>query len=199
MLPSPRLAALFVALGALLGAAAPAVAQSQDSAVGQGQARATIGAENEQTFDFSASSGPAGQNPSGYAKIDFVVFGSARFHVEGPVRCLSVAGTQAVIGFELDPDLSTFPAEGAIIAVSDNGPPGSDPADVFNSGPVSDPSSCVLGLLPPPLDVFAGDIVVTDAPPPPTIKDQCRDGAYLQFGFKNQGQCIAFVERGAKP
>jgi hypothetical protein len=194
-----RLAALLVAVGTLLSAATAAEAQSQDSVFGQGQARATIGAENEQTFDFSATSGPSGENPSGYAKIDFVVFGSARFHVEGPVRCLSVTGIQAVVGFELDPDLSTFPANGAIITASDNGPPGSEPPDIFNSGPVPDPTSCVPGLLPPPLDVFAGDIVVTNAQPLPTSKGQCRDAGYLQFGFKNQGQCIAFVERGAKP
>jgi len=27
----------------------------------------------------------------------------------------------------------------------------------------------------------------------PTNKDQCKDGGWRAFGFKNQGQCIAFV------
>jgi len=27
----------------------------------------------------------------------------------------------------------------------------------------------------------------------PTNKDQCKKGGWRQFGFKNQGQCIAFV------
>jgi hypothetical protein len=29
--------------------------------------------------------------------------------------------------------------------------------------------------------------------PPPTSKDQCKKGGYEQFGFKNHGRCIAFV------
>jgi hypothetical protein len=34
----------------------------------------------------------------------------------------------------------------------------------------------------------------------PTSKDQCKDGGWKQFGsrFKNQGQCVAFVERGPR-
>jgi hypothetical protein len=48
------------------------------------------------------------------------------------------------------------------------------------------------------LDVATGDIVVTDAHPPLlTSKDQCRDGGWRNFPpFKNQGQCIAFVNHG---
>jgi hypothetical protein len=43
------------------------------------------------------------------------------------------------------------------------------------------------------------DFVVTDAQPPlPNTKDQCKQGGWQQFGFKNQGQCVAFVERGPK-
>ncbi len=41
--------------------------------------------------------------------------------------------------------------------------------------------------------------VVSDVPPrsnAPTSKDQCKHGGYAAFGFKNQGQCIAFVQRG---
>jgi hypothetical protein len=30
----------------------------------------------------------------------------------------------------------------------------------------------------------------------PTTKDQCTNGGWQQFGFKNQGQCIAFVNHG---
>ena len=35
----------------------------------------------------------------------------------------------------------------------------------------------------------------------PTSKEQCKNGDWLEFGsmFKNQGQCVAFVERGPKP
>jgi hypothetical protein len=43
--------------------------------------------------------------------------------------------------------------------------------------------------------------VVVDAQPLPTSKDQCKNGGWRGFGdtFKNQGQCVAFVERGPKP
>ena len=42
---------------------------------------------------------------------------------------------------------------------------------------------------------------VTQAPPLPTSKDQCKDGGWRGFGgaFKNQGQCVSFVERRPKP
>jgi 6-phosphogluconolactonase len=35
----------------------------------------------------------------------------------------------------------------------------------------------------------------------PTSKDQCKNGGWRTFGdaFKNQGECVAFVERGPKP
>jgi hypothetical protein len=33
-----------------------------------------------------------------------------------------------------------------------------------------------------------GDIVVVDSPPPPTSKDQCKNGGY-QYGFRDRGQC----------
>lgn len=37
-------------------------------------------------------------------------------------------------------------------------------------------------------------------PPSPTSKKQCRDDGWSSFAtFKNQGQCIAFVDRGSRP
>jgi uncharacterized delta-60 repeat protein len=35
--------------------------------------------------------------------------------------------------------------------------------------------------------------------PLPTNKAQCKNGGYARFGFKNQGLCVAFVQRGSKP
>ena len=35
-------------------------------------------------------------------------------------------------------------------------------------------------------------------PTTPTTKEQCKKGGYEEFGFKNQGQCEAFVKRGPK-
>jgi hypothetical protein len=169
-----------------------------DSVVGQGQTQPVGGLDVEVAFDFDATSGPLGEDPGGYARLDILVLGTPTFHVEGPVTCVSVSGNEAVVGFELDPELSTFPAVGAIIEVVDNGVPGAEPPDVFNSGPVDDPGSCIPRLQSPEADVARGDITVTDAPPPPTSKSECRNGGYERFGFKNQGRCIAFVERGAE-
>jgi hypothetical protein len=41
----------------------------------------------------------------------------------------------------------------------------------------------------------------TPPPPPnPTSKKQCKDGGWSSFAtFKNQGACIAFVNRGSRP
>jgi hypothetical protein len=33
------------------------------------------------------------------------------------------------------------------------------------------------------------------APPTPTSKDQCKDDGWRQYGFKNQGHCIASLNR----
>jgi hypothetical protein len=33
----------------------------------------------------------------------------------------------------------------------------------------------------------------------PTSRDQCKNGGYRAFNFKNQGQCVAFVQRGPGP
>lgn len=33
----------------------------------------------------------------------------------------------------------------------------------------------------------------------PTTTAQCKNGGWRNYGFKNQGQCVAFVQRGPKP
>jgi hypothetical protein len=52
-----------------------------------------------------------------------------------------------------------------------------------------------------PFLIDRGDITITDAPSLPTSKEQCQNGGWRQFAtaFKNQGECVAFVERGPKP
>jgi DNA-binding beta-propeller fold protein YncE len=41
------------------------------------------------------------------------------------------------------------------------------------------------------------DVAVSPLPRMPTIKAQCKNGGWSNFPqFKNQGECIAFVERG---
>lgn len=41
---------------------------------------------------------------------------------------------------------------------------------------------------------FASSLAQT-IPLAPTSKDQCKNGGYALFGFENQGQCVAYVER----
>ena len=47
----------------------------------------------------------------------------------------------------------------------------------------------------------ASATVTSCAPAQPTSTYQCNDGGWRTFGdaFKNQGQCVAFVQRGPKP
>ncbi|HSW31768.1 MAG TPA: hypothetical protein VLH75_19955 [Longimicrobiales bacterium] len=37
---------------------------------------------------------------------------------------------------------------------------------------------------------------VTFGPPNPTTKDDCKDGGWAQYGFRNQGLCVSYVETG---
>ena len=77
------------------------------------------------------------------------------------------------------------------------------------SGSVPDRTALFASVTPldcSPLDsalsspLRSGDIVVTDAVPVPSSKDECKAGGWRNFGatFKNEGQCVAFVQRGPK-
>jgi hypothetical protein len=51
-----------------------------------------------------------------------------------------------------------------------------------------------------PATVAAGNgpFGVAVSPAVPTTKQQCKHGGWRQFGFKNQGRCIRFVQHGPK-
>jgi hypothetical protein len=61
-------------------------------------------------------------------------------------------------------------------------------ADTFTERFLNDISApapvCTGGEEPPP-----------EEPEMPVSKDDCRDGGYARYGFKNQGECIAWVNR----
>jgi hypothetical protein len=42
-------------------------------------------------------------------------------------------------------------------------------------------------------------VATTPAVRQPVTKDDCKDGGWRRFGFRNQGQCIAAVNRGPNP
>ena len=50
-----------------------------------------------------------------------------------------------------------------------------------------------------PVGLLPTGVAITPAPQAPTSKEQCEHGGYLKFGppvgpFKNQGQCVSYVE-----
>ena len=148
-------------------------------------------------FDINATSGPLGEDAGGQVALDLLLVG---LHLQGQVTCLNVLGNEAIVGAELEG--IGVGLESTKILLADNGPPGAEQPDTFEVGFGEFPtpncgSSFVDGSL-GVLDVIEGDIAVTDSQPPLTSKSECRDGGYERFGFKNQGECVAFVERGTK-
>jgi hypothetical protein len=106
-----------------------------------------------------------------------------------PVVCLNVSGNRAGIVLRLPVTNPPIPA-GALLTVEDN--PGSLDGLSWRFVDVL-PTACLpsAGELEP---ILRGDIVVTDAQPLPTSKDQCKSGGWRRFPqFKNQGACVSFV------
>jgi hypothetical protein len=151
----------------------------QDSVTGSGVA-SNCGGDGRVAI--SARSGPSGENPTGQVTCG-ALFG-------GPVTCLSVSGNVALL---ITGSIVFGPVA---VRVTDNGT--SDRLQAFPT------SFAPGGGCPMPLSAYAdfpftGDLVVVDAPPSPTSKEQCKNGGFAQFGFKNQGACVAFVQHGPKP
>jgi hypothetical protein len=142
-------------------------------------------------YDLNATSGPSGENATGHVTMDASTSDHLiPYHLDGGVTCLAVNGNQASINFT-DPNLSFF---GVIrIQVVDGRP------DLFDSFPELgniSATDCTPIAGPGYGQVMNGDISVIDAQPPPTTKDQCKGGGWRQFGFANQGLCLAFVNHG---
>jgi hypothetical protein len=174
-----------VAVGMGVGLALPVFAGArtprQDSVTLTGTASA--GFFRVSTLD--ATSGPSGENPTGQA--NFTVFGSLQ--VGGPVTCPAVGGNTATINIR-DRSFATV-----TVQVVDNQP------DTFDAAPTGRPSTDCSPLPPTVLGgpVSGRDIMVVDAPPLPTSKDECKNGGWRNFGvFKNQGDCVSFVATGGK-
>jgi hypothetical protein len=179
--------AVLIAGVLVLPGASAAQVPTRDSATGSGAAQTIYAA-----FEFSASSDPGGASPTGTAS-----WTELGFQFEGTVSCLRVGGNQAVIGI----DVTSGGFQGFFLSASDLGPAGSG-LDVFAATPTSFtsvgdvvPTDCSVPFSPfLPNTVTSGDIVVVDAPPLPTTKEQCKNGGWKSYGvFKNQGDCVSFV------
>ena len=140
------------------------------------------------TATLDAHSGPLGQSPTGTA--DYALRVNA---VGGPVTCLTVSGSRAVVGGQS----VEFLGPGYLFLVEDNAASGTP--DRF--APVAlqlpqPPSSCPTPdeLDVPLVPIRSGDLVVHDAPAFPTSKEQCKKGGWQSYGvFTNQGDCVSFV------
>jgi hypothetical protein len=158
---------------AMLMAPAFALADDDDDDDGGGQDRAfcappgplepgqcSINAGTER-FDFDASSGPLGENPTGTFR-DELASGGAFFEVQ--VTCLQVTGKRASLGGTIT-DASNVALEGSGVALTvlDNTPAISDlisQGTLLPAGPPANTPNC--GDLQQPLLVVTGDIVVLD-------------------------------------
>jgi hypothetical protein len=203
-----RSAVLAAALGAL--AFVPSVASGAvagDSVVGftdDGVGRSRI----------DVRSGPSGEAPTGTFQEGFATGSNGRLFRSTSISCLAVNGTTAFVGaFGVLDTRGTGPNgeevrhtfnTGVIIVIRDNGTPEPGPfgslrlIDEFRYDFVDVPDCRNPNVTSPPFWSF-GDFTVVDAPSTPTSKDQCKNGGFALFGFKNQGECVAFVQRGPKP
>ena len=142
-------------------------------------------------FVFDAHSGPSGENPTGTVRIDIesTLDNSVYTFETARVTCLNVSGNRATVGADLVPNPAMFSLEDNDGAGTDRW--GFSPTVEFPSVCPGNPS---IGLTP----IFGGDITIHDAPPLPTSKEQCKNGAWEQFGFSGQGDCVSFVATGGK-
>jgi hypothetical protein len=190
------------ALGAMLALAPHAGAQSlgQDSVTVSGETSLSIGFFS--SIDIQAASGPSGEDPTG--RVFYVLTGGAGAMPVGSltsanVTCLTVNENRAVIGFT--DNFAGGPFNQVTIQVEDNGPANSALDRWWIPALGRDPGDCAPFADAPgrsaPLTL--GDAVVTDAPPFPTSKADCKHGGWRTFGiFKNQGDCVSFVATGGK-
>lgn len=162
-------AVLAVAGSAGAGATVPAPPR-QDSAVGHGDTNGSF-----TDIDFSLTSGPSGENFSGYSQV---VYQGFRFG-PGPLdpgSCFSVRGNTATTSGRLGPNPFGFVS--AKVTVVDNGPADSgldtyaaEASDVASDVPLDcTPTTTLQSRL------TSGDIVVIDSPPPtpPRLQFQLR-------------------------
>lgn len=195
-----------LAVMALVFAPGARAATPQDTVTATGLAPGVsippVGPPFFNSINISAHSDPSGQNAAGTASF---ILGPAI--LSGTVTCLSVTGpdqgggtaaapTNAVLNF-VNTTGTFFVGSVITVGLIDNGGNGTD---VMSAAPLGrSPTDC-SPLAPSPeisLTMSQGRAVVYDAPTMPTSKEQCMDGGWQSFGvFKNQGECIEFVETG---
>ena len=175
-----------VALTAVSVSSAYAQPATQDSVIGSGIAQ-TSGTDTTFNFSIDARSGPSGENPTGSVTFRFTSDGSTFF--SGPVTCLAVNANFGILSV----NTPQFRAVGMEVTDLPSG-------DLIRAIPTGNSSCAPIGPA-VSFDVISGNVVVTDAKPLPTSKEQCKNGGWKGYGvFKNQGDCVSFVAtRGKNP
>jgi hypothetical protein len=144
-------------------------------------------------------SAPAGTvfPASGYSLTNITT--ETGYSLKGKV-VLSAGGSTVTIPLAGNEAIDIRAGDRVSVAIGFFGPP-------FVTNP-SEPGQYTLGVstssdtTPATSDPYTILPALVGGPPPvpegPTSKEQCKKGGYEEFGFKNQGQCVAFVERGPK-
>jgi hypothetical protein len=125
--------------------------------------------------ELTATSGPRGENPTGEIMLTGLRGLPGMFLDGGPIATFNY--------------VSEFFGSNVTVQVVDDSP---DTISILALGRAATDCSP-----PPETNVFqltSGDVTVVDAQGP-TTKDQCMGDGWKQFGFANQGLCIAFVNR----
>ena len=144
-------------------------------------------------LSFNVRSGPSGENPTG--ELSVLVRPGGPMLSSSSISCVVVNGSSASFAgtFLPNPDGYTD----FQINVQDTGSTGSPDllGLIFTT---NTPQGCTYNLVKGTLTT--GGLVVTDAQPLPTLKDQCKNGGWRDYGslFKNQGACVSFVATGGK-
>jgi hypothetical protein len=183
-----RLSLALVVVSLLIPGAAMAQVPSGDSVTGSGTATFfTAGFEGLATpFDFDVHSGPSGENPTGTARLLLSFTDPSCLVVRGGG---GASAPSAAMNF-------ANPITGIRIVIQIGG--GESGPQLVGASSSTSASDCEFRSLPQTqAEVTSGQIVIVDAPPLPTSKDQCKNGGWRRYGFKSQGACIAFIERGA--
>jgi hypothetical protein len=220
-----RVVALVVALAALPASGGGAVAAAQPgvpptlSGESFHQGRPTLTSMNclgfvPLTFSYSATGSASGPYPGTFSVRGRVTGGetaSTSFTIDSPVG--RVTGTGSISG----PGMSCAGSCLGVLDCADNGGQfgccgpqyrAVGPYDATITAPTgafTDSGIFFADLYhgddPDPLDRFNQSFESSlPAPTPvaPTTKNQCKNGGWREFGFRNQGQCIRFVTHGPK-
>jgi hypothetical protein len=109
------------------------------------------------------------------------------------VTCLTVTGDVAEASRPGDA------IDGGFLRARDDGPlvPGDLAWDLVADAPATCPADTVAHE--PEHRVDSGNLTDHDAQPLPAHRERCRHGRDAAFGLRNQGQCVAFVQRDAGP